>query len=211
MTIAWRYKGLKKVESNIKNSLNKRESSYCEIFDLTKIIPNSILESSSKLITLIDGTNWINQENIVKDNVDDENQYETILIKLQKIIKENNPRNILRIGIHSIASPFWKARNSNDVFRFLHALRGLIRNTYSSAIITIPAYLYEPINASFIRKIEHICDAVVEIESFAGFKLRRKRFSIEVFHLPPEGEIKETKSNNDNLGINEQKNFGEDW
>ncbi|CAJ0745221.1 8884_t:CDS:2, partial [Entrophospora sp. SA101] len=185
-------------------------SSYCEIFDLTKIIPNSILESSSKLITLIDGTNWINQENIVKDNVDDENQYETILIKLQKIIKENNPRNILRIGIHSIASPFWKARNSNDVFRFLHALRGLIRNTYSSAIITIPAYLYEPINASFIRKIEHICDAVVEIESFAGFKLRRKRFSIEVFHLPPEGEIKETKSNNDNLGINEQKNFGED-
>ncbi|CAJ0763337.1 4931_t:CDS:2, partial [Entrophospora sp. SA101] len=36
-----------------------------------------------------------------------------------------------------------------------------------SAIITIPAYLYEPINASFIRKIEHICDAVVEIESFA--------------------------------------------
>ncbi|CAJ0907691.1 234_t:CDS:2, partial [Entrophospora sp. SA101] len=204
-------------------------SSYCEIFDLTKIIPNSILESSSKLITLIDGTNWINQENIVKDNVDDENQYETILIKLQKIIKENNPRNILRIGIHSIASPFWKARNSNDVFRFLHALRGLIRNTYSSAIITIPAYLYEPINASFIRKIEHICDAVVEIESFAGslsksnliystsfnglfrFKLRRKRFSIEVFHLPPEGEIKETKSNNDNLGINEQKNFGEDW
>nr|CAG8682836.1 1625_t:CDS:2 [Entrophospora candida] len=102
MTIAWRHKGLKK------NPL----------FDLTKVISNSILESSSKLITLIDGTNWTNQENIDKDNVDGENQ-------------------------------------------FLHALRGLIRNKYSSAIITIPAYLCEPINASFVRKIEHICDAVV--------------------------------------------------
>ncbi|CAJ0762960.1 23215_t:CDS:2, partial [Entrophospora sp. SA101] len=173
------------------------------LFDLTKVISNSILESSSKLIILIDGTNWTNQENIVKDNVDGENQ-------------------------------------------FLHALRGLIRNTYSSAIITIPAYLYEPINASFVRKIEHICDAVIEIESFDNyqnpvwfiqtsfnglfhihklptikfsgsinhgavyiirFKLRRKRFSIEVFHLPPEGDIKETKPNNDNPAINEQKNF----
>ncbi|CAG8762952.1 7236_t:CDS:2, partial [Funneliformis caledonium] len=79
--------------------------------------------------------------------------------------------------------------------------------------------------------IEHMCDAVVEVESFAvphimdystfinyqhlirsyhpsstklsvlsggsgnnlGFKLRRKKFTIETFHLPPEGGINERR------------------
>ncbi|CAJ0848127.1 13279_t:CDS:2 [Entrophospora sp. SA101] len=67
---------------------NANEHPYCGIFDLTKIIPNSILESSSKLTTLIDGTGWTNLEDIVKDNVEysvdgnNENQYETIFINL---------------------------------------------------------------------------------------------------------------------------------
>ncbi|RUO95905.1 PAXNEB protein-domain-containing protein, partial [Jimgerdemannia flammicorona] len=169
-------------------------------------------------------------------------------------------RNALRIGIHSLASPHWRSRTSHvsnpllsrlvvplpaptahptshpqDLFRFFHALRGLLRFSYAAAVVTVPAYLYANDDApGLMRRIEHVCDAVVEIESFAGslvastapyaqtyhglfrvhklpalnsllpsstklsvlsgggrnnlgFRLRRKRFAIETFHLPPEG------------------------
>ncbi|CAH1761748.1 17698_t:CDS:2 [Entrophospora sp. SA101] len=56
--------------NTISTTSSSTKHPYCGIFDLTKIIPNSILESSSKLTTLIDGTGWTNLEDIVKDNVE---------------------------------------------------------------------------------------------------------------------------------------------
>lgn len=129
-------------------------------------------------------------------------------------------------------------------------------------MITIPAYLYDEM-PNFVRRVEHMVDAVIEVESFAGkdfttsplfrylatkylicagspvhndapytqnyhgffrvhklpvlnsllppstklsvlsaggsndlaFKLRRKRFAIETFHLPPEGGVSERRTN----------------
>ena len=109
-------------------------------------------------------------------------------------------------------------------------------------MITVPAYLYHDFHDvqvhPTIRRLEHLADAVIEIESFAGspkpvnpqytsdyhglvhphklfkmnslvhssrlnniqlhslgFKVRRKRFSIETFHLPPElGDEGKTES-----------------
>ncbi|KAG0229156.1 Elongator subunit elp4 [Actinomortierella wolfii] len=166
-------------------------------------------------------------------------------------------RHIFRIGINSIASPSWRSKTPHDLYKFLHALRGLLRFSFGAAVITIPAHLYgtpdqrHPLDGSttspFIHKIEQMCDASVRIESFAGaqtnaasaasayhglfhvhkvpvlnslvpsstklsilldgsakgtggagssrgmgslgFKVRRKRFAIETFHLPPEGGV----------------------
>ncbi|CAG8583614.1 6761_t:CDS:2, partial [Diversispora eburnea] len=231
MTIAWRYKKLKKFESGI----NKKP--FCQSFDLTKSIPQSAIDSAS--MTLIDSCTWDNEY---------KNPFNKLLSMIRKVVDKNfrsvvstqgiEQRNILRIGIHSIASPSWQSNSPQDIFIFFHALRSLLRFSYSSAVITIPAYLY----GSFIRRIEHISDAVIELESFAGssatvnsaysaeyhglfhvhklpsinslippsiklsilagngtennlgFKLRRKKFSIETFHLPPEGGINERRT-----------------
>ncbi|KAF9979116.1 Elongator subunit elp4 [Actinomortierella ambigua] len=169
-------------------------------------------------------------------------------------------RHIFRIGINSIASPSWRSKTPHDLYKFLHALRGLLRFSFGAAVITIPAHLYGTpdqrhaldgsTSSPFIHKIEQLCDASVRIESFAGaqtnaasaasayhglfhvhkvpvlnalvpsstklsillegsakgtggasghsarsgmgslgFKVRRKRFAIETFHLPPEGGV----------------------
>ncbi|KAF9162346.1 Elongator subunit elp4 [Actinomortierella ambigua] len=169
-------------------------------------------------------------------------------------------RHIFRIGINSIASPSWRSKTPHDLYKFLHALRGLLRFSFGAAVITIPAHLYGTpdqrhaldgsTTSPFIHKIEQLCDASVRIESFAGaqtnaasaasayhglfhvhkvpvlnalvpsstklsillegsakgtggaaghntrsgmgslgFKVRRKRFAIETFHLPPEGGV----------------------
>ncbi|GBC09463.1 hypothetical protein RclHR1_08890008 [Rhizophagus clarus] len=261
MIIAWRYKGLKKFESSVKNKSNiqnkslndpigiksqqNNEKPFCSIFDLTKSIPQNII-LENKLMTLINLNEKID-EKIIGNN----DHYNTLLNNIRKVIEENHfsslssnvERNVLRIGIHSIASPSWLSKSSHDLFVFLHALRGLMRFSFGAAVITIPAYLYSSSSSetsSFIRRIEHMCDAVVEVESFAGspattnaiysatyhglfhvhklptlnslvppstklsvlsggggnnlgFKLRRKKFTIETFHLPPEGGINERR------------------
>ncbi|KAF9921937.1 Elongator subunit elp4 [Linnemannia zychae] len=172
-------------------------------------------------------------------------------------------RHICRIGINSIASPSWRSKTPHDLYKFLHALRGLLRFSFGAAVITIPAHLYGTIDqrhatdgsttSPYIHRLEQLCDASVRIESFAGaqtnassaasayhglfhvhkvpvlnalipsstklsvlldgaakgsggpgqsgsggsskgvnnlgFKVRRKRFAIETFHLPPEGGV----------------------
>ncbi|KAI1317149.1 Elongator subunit elp4 [Mortierella claussenii] len=173
-------------------------------------------------------------------------------------------RHICRIGINSIASPSWRSKTPQDLYKFLHALRGLLRFSFGAAVITIPAHLYGTADqrhatdgsttSPYIHRLEQLCDASVRIESFAGaltnsssaasdyhglfhvhkvpvlnalipsstklsvlldgaakgsggssgsgnsggsskgvnnlgFKVRRKRFAIETFHLPPEGGV----------------------
>ncbi|KAL0077780.1 Elongator complex protein 4 [Phycomyces blakesleeanus] len=205
---------------------------FCSMFDLTKRIPQQILEEAS--VSLI--------EPPPEDGSMDD--YHVLLESIRKIIIEGNfssalpappntTRKALRLGIHSLASPGWQMKSPHDLYKFLHGLRGLLRFSFGAAVVTVPAYLYDE-SPFFIRRIEHIVDAVIEIESFAGssvhndapytqnyhgffhvhklpvlnsllppstklsvlsgggsndlaFKLRRKRFAIETFHLPPEG------------------------
>ncbi|KAJ2404140.1 Elongator subunit elp4 [Coemansia sp. RSA 2531] len=138
---------------------------------------------------------------------------------------------------------------------FLHGLRGLLRYSYATCVISFPTYLYEEagVRLPIVRRIEHLCDAVIELESFEGsnatpssivarqikgeaavasqeyhgflhihklprlnsltasmgrlsllhtgggsannlaFRLRRKKFSIETYHLPIEGGVTERR------------------
>ncbi len=141
----------------------------------------------------------------------------------------------MRIAINAIASPFWDTGDNSSVhlYRFLHSLKKVVRNTYATVVITIPAYLYGDFNGHgidpMIKRAEYAVDAIIEVESFTGsphpldskytsdyhgfihphslfqvdsllqttrlsaverhslgFKVRRKRFSIEPFILPPD-------------------------
>ncbi|GAA5815801.1 hypothetical protein MFLAVUS_009316 [Mucor flavus] len=252
MKIAWRYSHLKRFESGIKSKpaspvpaapvvkQTDQEQTpvdepkpYCSQFDLTKRVPTEVLDEASTEII-----QW-------HDNAE-ANDYEDLLSGIRKVILNGNfssaipvapgtPRNALRVAIHSLASPSWQSKSPHDLFKFCHALRGLLRFSFGTAVITVPAYLYDEV-PHVMKRIEHMVDAVIEIESFAGdpvhneaaytqnyhgffhvhklpvlnsllppstklsvlsaggsndlaFKLRRKRFAIETFHLPPEGGV----------------------
>ncbi|KAJ2740582.1 Elongator subunit elp4 [Coemansia sp. BCRC 34301] len=166
----------------------------------------------------------------------------------------NTERNILRIELQSLGSGFWRGSEPNAILKFLHGLRGLLRYSYAACVISFPAYLYEEagLRLPIVRRIEHLCDAVIELESFEGssvtppntvarqikneamasqeyhgflhihklprlnsltasmgrlsilqtgggsannlaFRLRRKKFSIETYHLPIEGGVTERR------------------
>eukprot|EP00057_Strongylocentrotus_purpuratus_P018953 XP_011673427.1 PREDICTED: elongator complex protein 4-like [Strongylocentrotus purpuratus] len=79
-------------------------------------------------------------------------------------------RNVLRLGIYSLASPLWEENSdehsSVSLCRFLHALRGLLRVSLAVCVLTIPTHLYQ--DESRVRRIERLCDAAFKLESFAG-------------------------------------------
>ncbi|CEP19666.1 hypothetical protein [Parasitella parasitica] len=231
MKIAWRYSHLKRFETGVKAksaspvpqeqlaASGKLEESrktadepkpYCSQFDLTKRVPPEVLEEANTTVM---------QWGIVDADEKNQDDYKTLIDKVRKVVLDGNfssaipvapgtPRHALRVAIHSLASP---------------------------TVVTLPAYLYDEV-PNVMKRIEHIVDAVIEIESFAGdpihneavytqnyhgffhvhklpvlnsllppstklsvlsaggsndlgFKLRRKRFAIETFHLPPEGGV----------------------
>ncbi|KAH9251311.1 hypothetical protein BSLG_000789 [Batrachochytrium salamandrivorans] len=239
LDIAWRYQSMPKYSSTPStNYQSSSGSQYCHTFDLTKRIDPEVLACSS--ILSYDGTTL---------SADSPNMYRNLLANVKAAIADrcssiatnpSKPPTLLRIGIRSFASPEWTVTSDSrtppriqDACIFLHALKATLRNTLAVCIVTVPAHLYDDfygIRAEpLVRRLEHIADAVVEIESFSGsprpvnalyaseyhglihshrtfcinshkeisrfspvelhslaFKVRRKRFSIETFTLPPE-------------------------
>ncbi|CAG8438946.1 8338_t:CDS:2 [Ambispora gerdemannii] len=126
---------------------------FCHTFDLTKRISEKTINAAS--LSFIDIAEFSSNE-------------------------QTTSHNALRIAIQSIASPMWPiSTSSQELFRFFHALRGLLRSTNHAAMMTIPAHLYihselgSAVSPSisfipFIKRIARVCDAVVGIESFAG-------------------------------------------
>ncbi|XP_071831244.1 elongator complex protein 4-like isoform X2 [Apostichopus japonicus] len=143
--------------------------------------------------------------------------------------KQSLNRTVLRIGLQSYGSTLWwdegysnKVETSTSLCRFFHALRALLRNSLAVAMVTMPVHLLHDFVE--VRRLERLCDAAVQIESFAGseketnpifqdyhgllhikhlprlnslmvstpdsmdlgFKLKRKKLTIEKLHLPPE-------------------------
>ncbi|KAG1092387.1 hypothetical protein G6F42_019214 [Rhizopus arrhizus] len=192
MKIAWRYSHLKRFETGVKaktaspvpqqqqqltaNSKSDQPQKpvdepkpYCSQFDLTKRVPSTVLEEANTEIM---------QWDMVADGEEDHDDYESLINKIRKVVLDGNfssaipvapgtPRHALRVAIHSLASPSWQSKSPYDLYKFFHALRGLLRFSFGTAVVTVPAYLYDEV-PNVMKRIEHMVDAVIEIESFAG-------------------------------------------
>lgn len=78
-------------------------------------------------------------------------------------------RNIFRVAIHSLGSPYWKEDYHDKewcckILRFLYLLKSLMRSSFSVAIITVSAHLIQ--NNVLLERIRLICDTIIKLESF---------------------------------------------
>ncbi|XP_062949958.1 elongator complex protein 4 isoform X2 [Cynocephalus volans] len=231
MKIAWRYQLLPKME--VKPTSSSRFGHY---YDASKRIPQELIEASKWhgffLPEKISSPLKVEPCSLTLG-------YIMLLQFIQNIIYEegfdgSNPqkkqKNILRIGIQNLGSPLWgddicctdNCDNSHSLTKFLYVLRGLLRNSLSACIITMPTHLIQ--NKAVIARVTNLSDTVVGLESFIGseretnplykdyhglihirqiprlnnlicdesdvkdlaFKLKRKLFTIERLHLPPD-------------------------
>ncbi|KAI0235018.1 Elongator complex protein 4, partial [Lamellibrachia satsuma] len=227
MKIAWRYQNLPQVQSSPSGV------QFGHYYDMTK-------QMSDKLLQLTDITYFHPDEQDCQ--CQSRGRMRQSYVRLLKAIKAHidsgkfstdaqpQHRTILRIGIHSLGSPQWGEEGGvieggsfdPSLCQFLYALRATLRCSYATAVITMATHLFQ--DAAFIKRMEHMCDTVVRLDSFIGsdkeknpafkeyhglfhvvklprlnaltcheldtydlaFKLRRKKFTIEKLHLPPE-------------------------
>ncbi|ORX67481.1 PAXNEB-domain-containing protein [Linderina pennispora] len=175
LKIAWRYQNLPRVDKEMENTQGTAgEMAFCERFDLSTRIPREALERAK--IDLIDGDKIAEMSQGDRYRGD---MYKCVLDEIARIIDDGgfsslqqppagHERNILRLELRSLGSAFW--RGDTSILQFLHALRGLLRYSYVACVISLPVHLYDGDSGRLpvVRRIEHLCDAVIELESFEG-------------------------------------------
>lgn len=73
---------------------------------------------------------------------------------------------MMRILLQSFGSPLWgPAADLAHQLQFLHALRGLMRNSFAVCYVTMPSHL---LPAAHVRRVLHLCDSSLRLQSFQG-------------------------------------------
>jgi len=169
LQIAWRYKNQSKLHSpilptatpfghyfDLSNTLTEEKIDFSKWSSFLPTETHEELKKCNKIIyhKLLKSI----RETIIKEN---------LIVKNSMVIP-----NILRIELSLLGSPLWSepliASNEYDesLVSFLLALRSLLRKSYATAIVSIPSHIFE--EYYFLKRIEHCCDVVIKLESFAS-------------------------------------------
>ncbi|XP_061820222.1 elongator complex protein 4 [Nerophis lumbriciformis] len=236
MKIAWRYQNLPKVQSALASS-----SRFGHYYDVSKTMEPEIRQAAKcHHFYLAEHPSQSTATHSLMLH-----SYSALLKSIEEVINREGfqvaesmtkPRNILRIGLHSLGSALWgddlccrdNPKHSHALTTFLYGLRALLRTSLAVAVVTVPSHLIQ--NISQMASITRLCDNAIALESFKGseretnplykdyhgllhvrqvphlnclasqlpdhkdlaFKLKRKQFTIERLHLPP--DLSETAS-----------------
>ncbi|KAF2068741.1 hypothetical protein CYY_009937 [Polysphondylium violaceum] len=167
LKIAWRYQQyvsneMSKQQHQQQQQASLQQNTFCHSYDFTRkmnvqsMIPEQIHTLSYSSTSQVEGSS----------------PYRNLFLEIQNLVYKYNqeaashPENtkVLRLALQSFSSPLW-SNDEEGVIEFLHALKGLLRSSVSTCLITVPTYIY---NSAFVKKISHLCDTVVSINSFSG-------------------------------------------
>ncbi|XP_053304841.1 elongator complex protein 4 [Spea bombifrons] len=178
MKIAWRYQNLPKVES-----LPISSSRFGHYYDVSDTMPPELLQAvRTHTFYLPNVTSLDGDESMCSDHAMT-CDYLQLLKSIQQVIHEGGydgsspqkrQKNILRVGLQSLGSVLWGddiccnecPRNLHSLTRFLYALRGLLRTSLSTCVITVPTHLIQ--NKAITMRVRNLSDTVVGLESFIG-------------------------------------------
>ncbi|XP_029438993.1 elongator complex protein 4 isoform X2 [Rhinatrema bivittatum] len=241
LKIAWRYQNLPKLE--VAPAPSSRFGHY---YDVSKVM-------SSEMLQLVRCHRFFlptDSDTGICSGVGP--AYTALLHSLHKVIQQEGfdgtfpqkkQKNILRIVLQSLGSALWgddiccsdHPQHIHNLTRFLHALRGLLRMSLSTCIISLPAHLIQ--NKTILARVTNLSDTVIGLESFfssdretnplyrdyhglfhvhqiprlnslicdasgtkdLAFKLKRKMFTIERLHLPPDLSDRASRSSKRDL------------
>lgn len=170
MKIAWRYEQKKK-HSNEISSLQIGHN-----FDLKTDMSDEMLSAAEKFV-------WggVEKSYSYAQNKST-NPYRELFMDLNTLLTRRhliagNKRaqpNIMRIGIHSLASYSWGNELNlqtedaawSELTTFLTLLHALLRESYSVAFVSVPSHRFEDYN--LMHRLSKSCDFVLGLESFQG-------------------------------------------
>ncbi|KAI9168411.1 Elongator subunit elp4 [Blastocladiella emersonii ATCC 22665] len=233
MKIAWRYQNLPKIESRAEPPASTA-AAYCGTLDITKKLSYADLAAAAEIVHLVDLRDTPTPlADLYRSIVETVESHGFLATATPAPSAPNQRRQALRIAVHAVCSPLWPVSHT-DHLRFLHQLKGLLRRSFASAVVTwsytapaatrpavraqcdfaialdafasserIPASLRDNpgvtgeytgllavhrlarLNA-LVPASAKVTSGAISIDRSLAFQVRRKRFSIETWHLPPE-------------------------
>ncbi|KAI8822511.1 Elongator complex protein 4 [Fimicolochytrium jonesii] len=175
MQIAWRYQGLPRFSTAVGGAGPARagtlsqQTPFCNLFDLTKRMTPAMLKAAGSQMALLDISAWaLEAEETGSDNV-----FQRLIRHIEGLVDEGGfrirpngppPPTLLRIAIHSIASPLWGSSTISQLSTFFLSLRSILRTSYATAFISLPNAI--PPHVTTI--LSHLSDGVLRLDSFAG-------------------------------------------
>lgn len=162
MKIAWRYNSLPKVNSVEETS----GTNQAHFFDLSAKIDAKLIQETSISI-------WKelpNQDKPVHGLSNPKLQScLTFIYKEAQKYKPETSKNLLRVALNSIGSPYWFQDGFlKDFYKFLMLLKAFVRHTSSVCLITVPTHLLQHIDDNAVIKIRSLVDTTIDLQSFAG-------------------------------------------
>ncbi|KAF8306842.1 PAXNEB-domain-containing protein [Clavulina sp. PMI_390] len=132
--IAWRYEKMQQFQTTIASSSSSSDG-YCDTFDLTTRIPESVVDAAKKasLLKIISAEGPLG------------NVFHTYIKALKSFIAKakgrNTTRQAMRLSVPDLGSPSWGDPTPQTILSFINSLRTTIRSTDIAALVTLPPHL----------------------------------------------------------------------
>nr|XP_019050531.1 elongator complex protein 4 [Kwoniella bestiolae CBS 10118]OCF29461.1 elongator complex protein 4 [Kwoniella bestiolae CBS 10118] len=161
--IAWRYERMGKFRTTVGGNGSN--------LSLTNSIPQDVLQSIHKT----GQQSYINLDDLSDSSTTPSsssnsagNKVNEAITKIYEKVDKADKKRAGRITIHELGGLEWGDEVTDNVHRFVHSLRSIIRNKPISALITVPPhFIAGPSQESFVRKLSWLVDASVELKGFA--------------------------------------------
>eukprot|EP00040_Diaphanoeca_grandis_P011543 m.59247 g.59247 ORF g.59247 m.59247 type:complete len:401 (-) comp22677_c0_seq2:697-1899(-) len=170
MEIAWRYKNMKAIESEVGTG----SATWGHDFDVSKTLGMEGLAALNynaiDLREACQSETTLDPDGPITDLLPAHAELFAKVAKLVAPFKVGLPppavgdRSVLRLVIESIGSPMWPS-SSASMLRLIVKLRGLIRGAYAVCLLTTPGYLLQP---SVMNRMVWLSDTAFQLDSFAG-------------------------------------------
>ncbi|CAG8711453.1 7479_t:CDS:2 [Funneliformis mosseae] len=194
MTIAWRYKGLKKFESSVKNRIrNVIEENHLN----SLLVPPSNVERNNAIrigIHSIASPSWQSRSS---------HDIFAFLHALRGLLRFSFGAAVITIPAYLYTSSF--SEPCSFIRRIEHMCDAVVEvESFAGSPATTNAIYSATYHGLFhVHKLPTLNSLIPSSTKLSvlsggsgnnlGFKLRRKKFTIETFHLPPEGGINERR------------------
>ncbi|KIK71219.1 hypothetical protein GYMLUDRAFT_149590 [Collybiopsis luxurians FD-317 M1] len=163
--IAWRYEQMKQFQTTVASASYVMSEDFCRTFDLTTRIPASTVDKA-----LRDG------QLVTCDILSTESLLPTknVITRIKEVLSQRSskvPSTPLRICIPSLGSPAWGDLRSEDILRFLHRLRSLLRqNPLACASVSLEPHLSTDTwaGSGWIQKVGWMCDGLIILDAFTS-------------------------------------------
>ncbi|KAA1468644.1 PAXNEB-domain-containing protein [Dentipellis sp. KUC8613] len=156
--IAWRYEQMKQFQTTVSSS-NQLTDEFCRTFDLTCKLSPDVLKRKTDSADL----GFVTVSGTAKPMF-------SVINEIAMILEESSGQPI-RICIPAMGSPQWGDLETQDLLRFLHQLRSMLRrHPHACAAMALPAFMSSDGwgGPGWTEKLSWLVDASITLAAFTA-------------------------------------------